>query len=52
MISSDAKWNVSSMYISIVDEWDMFNAYLWGLEVFEMTIHNLWSKNLVVKYKE
>ena len=52
LFNSDAKQNVSSVYMSMVDDLDTFNAYPWELEVFETTIHSLWSKNLLVNYKE
>ena len=35
LFSSDVKWDVSSVYMSMVDELDTFNVYPWGLEVFE-----------------
>ena len=51
LFSYDSKRNVSSIYMSMMVDLDTFNAYPWGLEVFETTIHSLWSKNLVAKYK-
>ena len=52
LFSFDTKQNVFSMYMGMVDDLDTFNAYPWGLEVFETTIHSFWSKNLLAKYKE
>ena len=52
LFSSDAKCNVSSLYMAMVDGLDTFNVYPWGLEVFETTFHSLWSKNLLARYKK
>ena len=52
LLSADAKKNISDFYLSMVDDLAMFNAYLWGNEVYDLTFDSLSSKNLVAKYKE
>ena len=49
LFSFNAKRNISSLYMSMVDNLDTFNVYPWGLEVFETTFHILWSKDLLAK---
>ena len=41
LFNSNVKRNVSSMYMSMVDDLVTFNAYPWGLDVFETIIHRL-----------
>ena len=36
----------------MVDHLDVFNYYPWGVEVFETTMGNMMSKNLVSNYQE
>ena len=51
-MSVNAKKNCSEFYTSMVDHLDMFNSYMWGIEVFETTLGSMMSKNLVSKYQE
>ena len=52
LLSADAKKNCLPIYMSMVDHLDMFNSYLWCVEVFETTLASMMSKNLVSKYQE
>ena len=50
LMSADAKKNCSEFYTSMVNHLNMFNSYPWGVEVFETTLGNMMSTNLVSKY--
>ena len=52
LLSVDAKKNFSDFYMSMVDHLDVFNSYLWAIELFETTLGSMMSKNLISKYQE